>query len=89
VLRRTCEQENVIRHATIANHRLGVSLMDTTGWQPIEMAPPETRIWLGLIENGRLKRVGMGRISKPQDSEPMEYHWVHTDVAPTHWKPTR
>jgi hypothetical protein len=27
------------------------------GWQPIEKAPPETRIWMGRIEGGRLKRV--------------------------------
>jgi hypothetical protein len=59
------------------------------GWQPIETAPPETTIWMGRVEGGRLKRVGRGRISKPQDSRPIEYQWVHTDVVPTHWKPVR
>jgi hypothetical protein len=61
--RRTSEQENVIAACYNCESLLRVSIMDATGWQPIEMAPPETRIWLGLIENGRLKRVGLGRIT--------------------------
>jgi hypothetical protein len=51
------------------------------GWQPIETARPETRIWMGFIADGRLKRVGMGRISKRQDSKLIEYQRVHNDVA--------
>jgi hypothetical protein len=60
--------------------------MTMDGWLPIDTAPPETKIMLGVKEGIQLRRIGLGRISKPQDDKPIQYHWMFT-VAPTHWKP--
>ena len=59
---------------------------DADGWQPIEIAPPETTILMRAIR-GDQEFFGRGRISKPQHGKRIEYQWHYTQVAPTHWKP--
>jgi hypothetical protein len=60
--------------------------MEMDRWQPIDTAPTETTILLGLKEGGELKRCGLGSISRPPNGKPIEYQWKFID-APTHWKP--
>jgi hypothetical protein len=60
--------------------------MEMDRWQPIDTAPTETTILLGLKEDEELERCGLGHISRAQCGKLIEYQWKFTD-APTHWKP--